>query len=148
MKSPIIPYNPKLKQLARNLRNNSTLSEVLLWKKIKNRALGVEFHRQVPINEFIADFYCHELKLAIEIDGESHDNQYEYDILRQNILEDYGISFIRFTDLEVKKDMDNVIRALEIKISELSNSPFEGDRGMLGSYIPKKHPPNPLQRGN
>ena len=129
MKNPIIPYNPKLKQLARNLRNNSTLSEVLLWKKIKNRALEVEFHRQVPINEFIADFYCHELKLAIEIDGKSHDYQYEYDILRQNMLENYGISFIRFTDLEVKKDMDNVIRALETKISELKIPPLKGAGG-------------------
>ena len=119
MKNPIIPYNPKLKQLARYLRNNSTLSEVLLWKKIKNKSLGVEFHRQVPMNEFIVDFYCHELELVIEIDGESHNSKYESDCSRQSILENYGISFVRFTDLEVKRDINNVIRALEIKIEEL-----------------------------
>lgn len=61
MRNKIIPYNPKLKEYARYLRKNSTISEVLLWKKIKNKSLGIEFHRQVPILEFIVDFYCHEL---------------------------------------------------------------------------------------
>jgi very-short-patch-repair endonuclease len=77
VKNIIIPYNPNLKQFARHLRNNSTLSEILLWKQIKNKAFGIEFHRQVPIDEFIVDFYCHELMLAIEIDGISHDFKYE-----------------------------------------------------------------------
>ena len=73
-RNTIIPYNPKLKQFARDLRNNSTLSEVLLWRQIKGQTLKYEFHRQVPIDEFIVDFYCHELKLAIEIDGDSHND--------------------------------------------------------------------------
>jgi very-short-patch-repair endonuclease len=67
-KNKILFYNPDLKEAARKLRKNSTLSEILLWQKIKGKALGYEFHRQVPINEFIVDFYCHELKLIIEID--------------------------------------------------------------------------------
>ena len=68
-----IYYNPKLKQLARNLRNNSTLSEVLFWNEVKGKKiLGLQFLRQKPIGEFIVDFYCPKLKLAIEIDGESH----------------------------------------------------------------------------
>ena len=74
MPNKIIPYNPRLKQFARKLRNKSTLSEVLLWKQIKAKALGVEFHRQVPIDKYVVDFYSHELFLAIEIDGISHDN--------------------------------------------------------------------------
>lgn len=119
MRNKIIPYNPKLKQFARNLRNNSTLSEVLLWEQIKGKSLGVQFHRQVPIDEFIVDFYCHELMLAIEIDGNSHNYKYEYDISRQGRLEELGVKFIRFEDLEVKKDMNNILRALEIKIEEL-----------------------------
>jgi len=69
----IIPYNPKLKSLARKLRKNSTLAEILVWMNIKGGVLGCEFHRQVPVDEFIVDFYCHELKLAIEIDGYTHD---------------------------------------------------------------------------
>ena len=86
MKNKIITYNPKLKEYARQLRNNSTLSEVLLWQKIKNKALGVQFHRQVPLKEYIVDFYCHELMLAIEIDGDSHLYKYNYDKKRQIIL--------------------------------------------------------------
>jgi very-short-patch-repair endonuclease len=68
------------------LRKNGTLSEVLLWKKIKGKALGVEFHRQVPLLEHIVDFYCHELGLAIEIDGASHVYKYFYDVRRQGVL--------------------------------------------------------------
>ncbi|MFH1563891.1 MAG: DUF559 domain-containing protein [Nitrospirota bacterium] len=109
----IIPYNPKLKELARQLRKNSTLSEVLLWNQIKGKAFGYEFHRQIPIDEFIVDFYCHELMLAIEIDGDSHSYKYNYDTARQDKLEKLGVTFIRFNDLEIKKDMDNVLRALE-----------------------------------
>ncbi len=119
MKNQIIPYNPKLKEYARQLRNNSTLSEVLLWQRIKGKAYGVEFHRQVPLHEFIVDFYCHELQLAIEIDGNSHDNKYDYDCKRQNILENLGVHFIRFTDIEVKKELFSVLLALEDKIAEM-----------------------------
>ncbi|WP_282143469.1 endonuclease domain-containing protein [Cellulophaga baltica] len=115
----IIPYNPKLKEYARQLRNNSTLSEVLLWQKIKGKALGVEFHRQVPINEFIVDFYCHEIQLAIEIDGSSHDTQCDYDFRRQNILETKGVEFIRFEDIAVKKELFSVLMALESKVEQL-----------------------------
>ena len=98
MKNKIITYNPKLKEYARQLRNNSTLSEVLLWQKIKNKALGVQFHRQVPLKEYIVDFYCHELMLAIEIDGDSHLYKYNYDKKRQGELENLGFTFLRFSD--------------------------------------------------
>ena len=121
MKNKIIPYNPKLKDLARKLRKESTLSETLLWKQIKNKSLGVEFHRQVPLDNFIVDFYCHELMLAIEIDGKTHQHEdaYKDDLIRQEILESHGLNFIRFQDLEVKRDMVNVLMALESKILDL-----------------------------
>ncbi len=122
VKNVIIPYNPKLKQFARYLRNNSTLSEILLWKQIKNKALGVEFHRQVPIDEFIVDFYCHELMLAIEIDGISHDYKYENDLRRQGRLEDLGVHFIRFDDQEVKNNMFSVLLQIQQKIEEIEKS--------------------------
>ena len=118
----IIPYNLKLKPFARHLRNNSTLSEILLWKQFKNKAFGVEFHRQVPIDEFIVDFYCHELMLAIEIDGISHDFKYENDLRRQGKLENLGVQFIRFDDQEVKNNMFNVLLELQQKIEELEKS--------------------------
>ncbi len=86
-----------------------------------------EFHRQVPIDEFIVDFYCHELMLAIEIDGNSHSDKYDYDMNRQMRLQDLGVKFIRFFDVDVKKNMDGVLSALENKIEEIVNtSPFKG----------------------
>ncbi len=119
MKNKIIPYNPKLKELARTLRNNSTLSEVLLWKNIKGKSLGVEFHRQVPILEYIVDFYCHELRLAIEIDGEIHEYQYLEDAQRQGEIEKYGVTFLRFQNIDIKYNMFSVLMIIEEKIKEL-----------------------------
>ena len=122
MKNKIILYNPKLKELARELRKNSTLSEVLLWLKIKGKTMGVEFHRQVPIDNFIVDFYCHELMLAIEIDGSSHDDKQDYDQNRQQILENLGVRFIRFRDIDVKQRMGWVLEELMICVEERRDS--------------------------
>jgi len=121
----IIPYNPKLKQLAKNLRNNSTLSEVLLWQHLKSKQIkGYDFHRQKPIGNYIVDFFCNELMLAIEIDGMSHDEKIDEDIKRQKQIENLGISFLRFNDLDVKKNMEGVIVAIEewIERYELKHS--------------------------
>jgi very-short-patch-repair endonuclease len=122
MKNKIIPYNPKLKELARELRKNSTLSEVLLWLKIKGKTMGVEFHRQVPIDNFIVNFYCHELMLAIEVDGSSHDEKQDYDQNRQLILENLGVRFIRFSDIDVKQKMGWVLEELMICVEERIDS--------------------------
>jgi very-short-patch-repair endonuclease len=118
-KNQIISYNPRLKSLARQLRQNNTLAEILLWKNIKNRVLGHEFHRQVPIDEFIVDFYCHELSLAIEVDGSTHDYNFIRDELRQKRLERKGISVVRFTDDDVKKFMNDVLRSIQSVILEI-----------------------------
>ena len=123
MKNKIIPYNKELKNLARELRKKRILSEVLLWKKLKGKSLGYEFHRQVPMLDYIVDFYCHELMLAIEIDGKSHDNDeaIEHDSLRQSRLEKHGVTFFRCKDLEVKQDINNVILRIEDAILYLEN---------------------------
>jgi very-short-patch-repair endonuclease len=118
-KNRIIPYNPKLKALARQLRQNSTLAEIQLWMNIKNKTLGYEFHRQVPVDEYIVDFYCHELSLAIEVDGSTHDYNFIYDKLRQKRLESYGIVVIRFTDDDVKRFMNDVLRSIQFVIGEI-----------------------------
>ena len=129
----IIPYNPKLKQLARNLRNNSTLSEVLLWQHLKGKKMkGYDFHRQKPVGNYIVDFFCNELMLAIEIDGMSHDEKIDEDIERQKQIESFGISFLRFNDLDVKKNMEGVVVAIEEWIDGYN----------------LKHTPNPSQEGN
>ena len=115
-----IPYNPKLKELARDLRRHSTYTEILLWQQIKNRKLGFQFHRQVPLNEFIVDFYCHDLILALEIDGSSHDSEQAivYDDLRQQTLENLGVRFLRFTNDEVSTNLKGVIYTVENWINE------------------------------
>ncbi len=124
----IIPYNPKLREFARYLRNNSTLSEVLLWKEIKNKALGVEFKRQVPILDYIVDFYCQELKLAIEVDGHIHDFRYVEDKVRQEQIEQWGITFIRFSNEDIKTNMFSVVLSLESKIDELKKITFSEEQ--------------------
>jgi len=121
MPRKIIPYNPNLKELARKLRNDSTLGEALLWNEIKSKKLyGYDFQRQKPLLNYIADFYCYELGLVIEIDGMYHYNseQDELDILRQKELEEYNLTIIRFSEQEVRKDMVNVLRTLEGYILE------------------------------
>ncbi len=119
MANKIIPYNPKLKTLARQLRKNSTLSEVLLWQHIKQKGYDVQFHRQVPILDYIVDFYCHELKLAIEVDGESHNFKEQQDIKRQKDLEAQGISFLRFQDIDVKQNLFSVLLVVEETVNRL-----------------------------
>ena len=120
-KNRIHNYNPGLKALARQLRQNSTLAEVILWLVLKKKALSYEFHRQVPINEYIVDFYCYELELAIEIDGYTHDYNYENDLKRQNVLEGLGIKVVRFSEEDVKKHLNDVIRILLTIIEEIES---------------------------
>lgn len=118
-----IHYNPKLTQRARELRNNSTLSEVLLWQELKgDKMLGYDFHRQKPIDNFIVDFFCYDLMLAIEIDGSSHDGKEKYDAFRQQKLELLGIRFLRFDDLDVKQKMEWVLKQITGWIEEHASS--------------------------
>jgi len=129
MKHKIIPYNSNLKALAKKLRQNMTLSEVLIWNELSGKKMhGFDFDRQRPIDNFIVDFYCKELNLAIEIDGDSHDYKYEEDLKRQEILESLGVHFLRFLDIDVKKDMNNVLREIEhwvLEHKEPTPSPSE-----------------------
>jgi very-short-patch-repair endonuclease len=109
-----ISYRSDLRDRARYLRNNSTKAEILLWLEIKNRKLGVQWHRQVPIGNFIVDFYCHELKMAIELDGTSHLEKGvpNYDKFRQKKLEAAGVTVIRFDDDQVLYDREDVVRSI------------------------------------
>jgi very-short-patch-repair endonuclease len=131
-KRKIFPYNPSLKQLARQLRKNMTLSEILLWNELKQRKLlGYDFDRQRPIDNFIVDFYCKELHLAIEIDGDTHIYRYDYDEARQATLENLGIHFLRFEDIEVKKNINNVLRVIEDWIKKNRPTPNPSEEGSL-----------------
>ena len=110
----IIPYNPALKEKARELRNNSTRTEILLWTFLKGKQLrGYDFHRQKPIDEYIVDFFCNELMLAVEIDDVSHIGKELYDTKRQNRLEKLGVTFLRFKDEDVFYNCDYVVKEIE-----------------------------------
>ena len=98
---------------AKMLRNNMTQAELALWGRINKNQLGVRFKPQHPISFFIADFYCHKHKLVIEIDGEIHEQQIEYDEGRTFELEHYGINVIRFTNEEVLCNIDKVIEDIK-----------------------------------
>lgn len=119
MKKNYLQYNKKLNILARNLRNNSTLAEVLLWNEIKaGKIRGYKFNRQKPLGNYIADFYCKKLNLVIEIDGSSHIGNEEHDIKRQIHLENFKLNFLRFEDIEIKQSLSNVINEIEEYIDE------------------------------
>ena len=114
-----VHYNPRLKELARTLRNNSTLSEVLLWNHLKGKQMrGYDFHRQKPIDNYIVDFFCPRLRLIIEIDGQSHAFKGKKDEQRKNRLELLGFYILRFDDLDVKKNMEGVLASIEKWIEE------------------------------
>ncbi len=119
----VLPYNPELKARARELRKNSTLSEILLWDQLKGKKLkGYQFNRQKPIGNYIVDFYCSKLGLVIEIDGISHNTKIDKDMRRQKVLESYGLNVIRFNDLDVKKELDAVLRSILIAIERIENT--------------------------
>jgi very-short-patch-repair endonuclease len=108
----IIPYNPKLKEFARQHRNHSTQSEIRLWSRLKGkRMFGYDFHRQKPIGNFILDFFCHELMLGIELQGLTHDWEEVQgkDKVKTAEMDKLGITVLRFNDDDVMKDIDNVM---------------------------------------
>ncbi|WP_429399878.1 endonuclease domain-containing protein [Mucilaginibacter lappiensis] len=125
MITKIIPYDPKLKSLARKLRKDMTFGEVLLWNELKkNKLFGFDFDRQCCIDNYIVDFYCKNLMLVIEIDGISHNYEeaFNRDELRQQKLESFGIQFLRFSEAEIKNDMLNAIRTIESTIINMAKN--------------------------
>ena len=102
--------NPETMETARILRERMTESEKKVWDRICQKQIcGVRFRRQHPIAIFIADFYCHSAKLVVEIDGDIHNQQKEYDLGRTAEMERFHIAVIRFTNKEVELNIENVI---------------------------------------
>ena len=110
----IIRYNPKLKEIARKLRKNSTKTEIYLWNELKNKKLmGYSFKRQKPIGNYIVDFYAPKLNLVIEIDGITHDFKIESDTIRQEYLQSLPLTLLRFKDSDVRNNLNGVIMSIK-----------------------------------
>lgn len=115
-----IHYDKELKNRARDLRNNSTETEVILWKYLRGTQVhGYKFTRQKPIHHYIVDFYSVELELAIEIDSEVHSAQTEYDSKRQSELESLGVTFLRVTNDQIRKDLYKTLETIRNYVSPL-----------------------------
>ncbi|SDW51740.1 endonuclease domain-containing protein [Flavobacterium degerlachei] len=114
-----LPYNVKLKQWARELRQAENLSEVLFWMQVtKGRFHKIDFDRQRLIGNFIVDFYVKKLGLVIEIDGSSHDSKVEYDSAREAYLISLGLRVYRIKVSDVMNRMTDVLVSLENYIIE------------------------------
>ncbi|MFC1770400.1 endonuclease domain-containing protein [Candidatus Margulisiibacteriota bacterium] len=105
----------------RKLRRGQTKAEARFWKAVRNRKLnGLKFYRQYPIvfkendrkHFFVADFYCYEKKLVIEVDGSIHDCQEEQDELRENIIKELGLNMLRFTNQDIELKLNEVLRII------------------------------------
>ncbi|RNC84346.1 MAG: endonuclease domain-containing protein [Balneola sp.] len=129
-KPDIIPYKKGLVKKARHLRKNSTPGEIELWVGLKGKQiLGFDFDRQKPIHTYIVDFFCKELRLAIEIDGDSHSFKIEYDNKREQVLNDLGVNILRFSETDAKNSTDHCLLEIQnwIKRNPPLSPPMEGN---------------------
>ncbi len=113
------------KEKRRKLRQNQTNAEDLVWRYLRNRQLlGYKFKRQCSVDHFVIDFYCPELKLAVELDGASHNNpeQREYYIVRQKYLEKFNINFVRVKDEELLENPNQAFMKIENTIKLLEKN--------------------------
>jgi very-short-patch-repair endonuclease len=118
----------RAKKRGRGLRKDQSLAEKAFWRAVRDRRfLKMKFLRQHPVyfgsdhnqHFFIADFYCSERKLVIEIDGETHDGRQDYDQARTKILNKLGINVLRFTNLEVLGDLSGVLERIKFSLMQL-----------------------------
>ena len=118
---------------ARQLRRTMTLPEVLLWRQLRQRPGGMKFRRQHPVGPFVLDFYCDDLRLAIEVDGEAHNrgNRPERDENRDRWLREHGIEVLRIAASDVLKDMNAVTRFIAARANPL-HQPVAGPPPLQG----------------
>ena len=109
-------FNPRyVIKLAQTMLKDMTAPEKKLWLKLKNKQIdGLRFRRQHPIGRYIADFYCHELKLVIELDGAIHDDRKEYDENRDAFLKAGGYSLLRFSNNSIEDSIDDVVKKIRL----------------------------------
>lgn len=101
------------KEKRRELRKNMTDAERILWAELRGDKLGYRFRRQFSIGHYITDFYCPKKKLVIEVDGEVHNSQKEYDVIRDKFMKEFGMRVLRFDNDRIRHDLNNVLREIE-----------------------------------
>jgi very-short-patch-repair endonuclease len=132
---------PPILLRSRELRQPLTPAEAVLWRHLRNRKLAYKFRRQHQIDRFIIDFYCAEARVCIEIDGSQHfePEQEEYDMVRTTFLEELGYEVIRFTNHDVRSDLnavvDEIVRVIESRLSPHHN-PLPIGRGSRSDNEP------------
>jgi len=119
-------YNRHIdREKRRALRNNSTIAEQRLWRALRRSQLGHRFRRQYGVDGFVLDFYCPRLRLGIEVDGDSHftDEALAYDQARTDFLSCFGIKILRFTNLEVRSNLEGVLHTIREEVENRATSP-------------------------
>ena len=124
-----LSHDPRLRQVARKLcrelRNSQTSAEKIFWEAVRNhKFLGLKFYRQYPLffdyigkeTFYIADFFCFQKKLVVEIDGKIHDYRKDHDELRTFIINMLGIEVVRFSNDEIENNLETVLKRLKIKL--------------------------------
>ncbi len=116
-----IPYNQSLTKRARENRKTPTPAEQKIWLDVLRvkKFLDLKFIRQKPLDEYIVDFYCSEYRLAVEIDGDSHGEQEEYDQKRTERLNALGVTVVRYSNEEVMTNIEGVYEDLKRKVDSL-----------------------------
>ncbi|MEO6166992.1 MAG: DUF559 domain-containing protein, partial [Chitinophagales bacterium] len=114
-------YNKNLKSFARDLRNEPTKGEKIVWYQVlqNKRMQGYRFFRQRPISKYIVDFFCKDLMWVIEVDGYTHDYKVKEDQIRDKELVKLGLHILRIPDQDVFNGIENVIRVIEITIERI-----------------------------
>jgi len=122
---PYLPYSTRLMQVARENRSSQTPAEQRIWQELlrQRRLSGYKFLRQKPIDNFIVDFYCSELQLVIEVDGDSHATNVEYDEARTRALETYGLHVVRYTNHDVFHNLEGIADDLLRVVAMLRQPP-------------------------
>lgn len=122
-KAMYLGANPATIRAARILRE-SMIHEKMLWEKLKGKQIyGLRFRRQHPLSFFIADFYCHEARLVVEVDGTIHKYRKNYDESRSGELERFSIEVIRFKNSELENDIDKVVECIKNNVKRRTESP-------------------------
>jgi very-short-patch-repair endonuclease len=122
-----LKYLEELRNLSRNNRKKATKTENILWYEVLNdKKTGFKFLRQKPLDRFILDFYCKELLLVIEVDGDSHDKKKNYDEIRDKFLRNLNIETIRINTEEILKNLNKVNYELKKAIEVRKASLFKG----------------------